>query len=89
MDLTTIITLVTMIVTIILGFVSKKSTFISNNVIPLQNLLIGMVVALIEFLITKDFSSAIAISGLVAGGTYDIFHNLNKIVESVGNGVVK
>lgn len=79
MELETIISLVTMIVTWVLGFVSKKSTFIKDELIPVQNILIGLIVAIIEWIITKDFNTAIALSGLIAGGTYDIAHNLNKI----------
>ena len=75
----TIVTIVTFLVALILGEVSKKSSFIKNNLIPIQNLIIGSIVALIEWIITKDFSSAIALSGLMAGGAYDIVHNLNKL----------
>ena len=81
MGLTEILTVVTIIVTWVFGYFSKKSTFISNNLIPIQNIVIGLIVAVIEFLITKDFSTAIAISGLIAGGSYDVFHNLEKIVK--------
>ncbi len=77
--LETIISIITFLVALILGEVSKKSSFIKNNLIPIQNLIIGSIVALIEWIITKDFSSAIALSGLMAGGTYDIVHNLNKL----------
>ena len=69
----------TFIVTLILGFVSKKSKFISNNLIPVQNLLIGLVVAVVEWIITKDFNTAIALSGIMAGGAYDIVHNIQKM----------
>ncbi len=79
MELAQIITLVTFIVTLILGFVSKKSKFISNNLIPVQNLLIGLVVAVVEWIITKDFNTAIALSGIMAGGAYDIVHNIQKM----------
>lgn len=79
MELTQIITLVTFIVTLILGFISKKSTFISNNLIPVQNLLIGLIVAVVEWIITKDFNTAIALSGIMAGGAYDIVHNIQKM----------
>lgn len=79
MELAQIITLVTFIVTLILGFVSKKSKFISNNLIPVQNLLIGLIVAVIEWIITKDFNTAIALSGIMAGGAYDIVHNIQKM----------
>ena len=77
-----IVAFVTFIVTFILGLFSKKSTFIRNEMIPIQNILVGVIVAIIEWIITKDFNTAIAISGLVAGGTYDIFHNLEKILRS-------
>ena len=81
MELTEILTIVTILVTWVLGWASKKSTFIKNELIPLQNILVGLIVALIEWAITKDFSTAIALSGVLAGGTYDIFHNIEKIFK--------
>lgn len=81
MELSTLISLVTIIVTWVLGILAKKSTFISNKLIPMQNILIGVIVAVIEWIVTKDFSTAIALSGIIAGGTYDVFHNLEKIVR--------
>ena len=81
MELTDILTIVTIIITWLLGIVAKKSNFIKNNLIPIQNLVIGLVIAVIEWIITKDFKVAIALSGLIAGGTYDIIHNLEKIVK--------
>ena len=81
MELTDILTMVTIIVTWILGIVSKKSKFINNNLIPVQNILIGVVVAIIEWIITKDFKVAIALSGLFAGGVYDVINNLDKMIR--------
>ena len=81
MELTDLITIVTLIVTWFLGYLSKKSSFISNNLIPLQNVLIGVFIAVIEWIITKDFKVAIALSGLFAGGVYDIVHNLDKMIR--------
>ena len=81
MELSTLISLVTIIVTWVLGILAKKSTFINNKLIPIQNILIGVIVAGIEWIITKDFSTAIALSGIIAGGSYDVFHNLEKIVK--------
>ena len=81
MTLESIITLVTIIVTFLCGVAAKRSTWFNNHLIPIQNILIGVVVAGIEWIITKDFSTAIAISGLIAGGTYDIIHNLEKIIR--------
>lgn len=74
-----IIMIVTMIVSFILGILSKKSGFIKDELIPIQNILVGIVVAIVEWIITEDFSTAIALSGLIAGGTYDILHNLEKM----------
>ena len=77
-----IVAFVTFIVTFILGLFSKKSAFIRNEMIPIQNIIVGLVVAIIEWIITKDFNTAILVSGILAGGTYDIFHNLEKILRS-------
>lgn len=79
MNLEYIIALVTVILEILLGFITKKNPKIKNQLIPIQNLLVGFIVAIIEFITTKDFETAIAISGLIAGGTYDIVHNLRKL----------
>lgn len=81
MELTEILTVVTIVVTWILGALAKKFSLISTNLIPLQNIAIGLIIAIIEWIITKNFSTAIALSGLIAGGSYDIFHNLEKIVK--------
>jgi len=81
MELTTIISVVTFIVTLILGELGKKFNLIKKNMIPIQNICVGIIIACIEFIFTKDFKMAIMLSGLVAGGTYDIIHNLNKILN--------
>ena len=81
MELTHIISIVTIVVTWGLGVISKKYTKLNNKLIPIQNIIIGVVVALIEWILTKDFETALALSGLIAGGSYDIFHNLEKIVR--------
>ena len=82
METTNLITLITFFTTFILGMLSKKSTFIKNEMIPIQNLAVGLIVAIVEWIITKDFQMAIMLSGILAGGTYDLFHNLEKIVKS-------
>lgn len=83
MSLEYLISLVTVLVTIVLGFISKRNEKISNKLIPIQNLIVGLIVAIIELIVTKDFSTAIALSGLIAGGTYDIVHNLNKLTKEM------
>lgn len=74
-----IVGIVSLVVTLICGLIAKKVKWFNNNLIPIQNFLIGVSIAIIHFIITKNFSLAISLSGLVAGGTYDIIHNLNKI----------
>ena len=81
MDITSIVTLVTIIVTYLLGILAKKSSFINNKLIPIQNILIGLIVAIIEWIITKDFKVAIALSGILSGGLYDVGHNLQKLIK--------
>ena len=81
MELNEILTIVTFIVTLISGVITKKSPKIKNNIIPIQNVVIGLIIAITEWLITKDFSTAILLSGLTAGGTYDLVNNLNKMKE--------
>lgn len=81
MELNEILTIVTFIVTLIGGVITKKNPKIKNNIIPIQNVVIGLIIAIIEWIITKDFSTAILLSGLTAGGTYDLVNNLNKMKE--------
>ena len=81
MELETIISMVTIIVTWILGVISKNHTSLNNKLIPIQNILVGLIIAVIEWIVTKDFKLAIAVSGIIAGGTYDVFHNLEKIIK--------
>ena len=82
MNLEIILSIVVMIVTFILGLVAKKVTWISNNLIPLQNLIIGVITSLIYYFITKDFSIAVASAGIMAGGPYDLVKNLKDLVGS-------
>ena len=79
MGITEIFAIATFIASLLCGFITKKIPQISNKLIPLQNLAIGVIVALIEWIITKDLSTAIMLSGLMAGGVYDIGHNLKKL----------
>lgn len=81
MELEYIVSLVTILVTFVLGIIAKKNPKISNKSIPMQNLLVGVIIALIEFAITKDFKVAIMLSGLLAGGTYDLVKNLNLLLK--------
>ncbi len=75
-----IMSLITIVVTFILGLIAK-----TDNLIPLQNLVIGIIVSLIYYFMTKDVSINIALSGLLSGGTYDIFKNLKEFINNSSN----
>ena len=80
-----IMSLVTIVVTFILGIIAKKICWVSDNLIPLQNLVIGIIVSLIYYFMTKDVSINIALSGLLTGGTYDIIKNLKELINNSSN----
>lgn len=65
------ITLATIVATIIIGQLTKKFTTLESKQIPLQNLAIGIIVCIIQFAITRDINTAVAVSGLMSGGIYD------------------
>ena len=86
MNIEIILSLVTIIVTLILGLLTKKATWISDHIIPIQNLIIGIVVAVIYYFMTKDVSVTIAMSGIIAGVTYDIVKNLKDLTDNSKDG---
>lgn len=79
MEMSDILTIVTFVVTLICGVITKKNPKLSNNIIPIQNIFIGMIMFIIDFIFTKDFSTAILVSGLTAGGAYDLVNNIKKM----------
>lgn len=79
MDLELIIGIITVIVSFVLGLIAKRVIWINNHIIPLQNLLVGIIAAVIYYIITKDVNLVIAGLGLFTGGTYDIASNLKKL----------
>lgn len=79
MEITTLIEIITVLITLILGFIAKKAKFIKTNLIPIQNLFIGCISFIIYYFVTKDIHVALMFSGLLAGGTYDFVKNLIQI----------
>lgn len=80
MEISYIVGFVTVIVTLIAGQITKKKPDIDKKkIIPIQNLVIGVLVAIIYGIITKDFNTGIAGSGLFAGGVYDLISNINLL----------
>ena len=74
-----ILAIVTMVITFILGIIAKKHPKINNNIIPIQNLLVGVITSVIYYLITKNVSLVLTGVGLFTGGTYDLLKNLKKL----------
>lgn len=77
-----IMSLVTIVITFVLGLIAKKVSWISNHLIPIQNLIIGIIMALVYYFMNKDISVSIALAGLLTGGTYDIIKNLNELIKT-------
>ena len=80
------ITLLTMIVSGILGFIAKKCPYINNNLIIIQNIIVGLLVSILYFIITKDFNLAISLSGVFAETGYNLIHNIEKLIKEGDNG---
>lgn len=78
---TEILTLITIVVTFIFGIIANKVKWFNSYLIPIQNLTIGIIFAIIQYIITKNFDMAVALSGLLAGGTYDLIKNINIAIQ--------
>lgn len=81
MEINTIMMIVTVLITYVCGLIAKKHPRFNNKLIPVQNLLIGIIVALINYVITKDFNASIMVAGLMTGGAYDLGKNLNDLLK--------
>lgn len=81
MDITTIITFVTFVVTYIFGELAKKFNWIEKSYIPVQNLVIGVLVSICYYIFVDNSSIqnavVVAIGALSAGGVYDLV-NIKK-----------
>lgn len=79
------VTLATIVATIIIGQLTKKFTDLETKQIPLQNLAIGIIVCIIQFAITRDINTAVAVSGLMSGGIYDAGKAIKQIFSKEEN----
>lgn len=83
MDINYIIALGTVLITLIVGEITKKKVKIPPKfVLPIQNLLIGIFVAAVRWIFTGDFNAAVAASGLLAGGAYDLVKNISLLIST-------
>lgn len=77
-----IVTLISMVIIWVLGFLAKRSSYINNNLIIIQNIVIGLVVSAFYYILTKDFNMSITLSGLFAETGYNLVHNAQKLITS-------
>lgn len=73
-----IITLITMIITWVFGWITKKHTNLSNKLIPYQNILIMVVATLVYYWATGNWSMVIASGSPIATLLYDMIHTSKK-----------
>ncbi len=71
-----LIPVISMVVSLVFGFLAKKFNWMESKYIPIQNMVIGLIAAVVYCLVTGDVNwvQAIitALSGLMAGGVYDL-----------------
>lgn len=79
MEIQNIIEIITILITLVLGFIAKKNPKFNNKRIPVQNLLIGIASFVVNYIITKDINGSLIFSGLLAGGAYDLFKNFRDL----------
>lgn len=80
-NISVIVTFITIIVTYILGVISKKSSKINDNLIPVQNIIIGVVVGIIYYIATGDIDVIVSSSSAIATVIYDAIHGFEKLIN--------
>ena len=76
------LTILTSFITFVCGLIAKRIPWFHNYLIPVQNIMIGIFTALIYYIYSKNISYSIMCAGLFSGGLYDLFNNLNKIINT-------
>ena len=80
-NIETIIMMLTQFIVWILGALSKKNENIKNDMIIFQNGIVGLISCFLYYVVTKDFSVAIATSGLTADIVYNLVHSSYKLIK--------
>lgn len=80
-NIETIVMILTQIIVWILGALSKKNENIKNDIIIFQNGIVGLISCFLYYVVTKDFSVAIATSGLTADIVYNLVHSSYKLIK--------
>ena len=80
-NIETIIMMLTQIIVWILGALSKKNENIKNDMIIFYIFIVGLISCFLYYVVTKDFSVAIATSGLTADIVYNLVHSSYKLIK--------
>lgn len=80
-NIETIIMMITQIIVWVLGYFAKKNPNIKNDFIIFQNGIIGIISCILYYIVTKDYSFAIATSGLTADIIYNLIHSTYKLIK--------
>ncbi len=75
------ITLSTMIITMVCGYISTKIPWFNNKLIPIQNILIGITMSVIYYLYSKDISYSVTMAGIFSTGIYSLSDNLMELIN--------
>ena len=78
MNETELIGIISIFVTLVFGFLAKRFKWVNSNLIPLQNLAIGIIAAIINYIITNDFSFFSAVFAI-------LYHSLISIPVDLFN----
>ena len=73
-----IVGLISMIITWLLGKITKRYTKLSNKLIPLQNVIVMVICVAIYYFATGNISTVIAAGSPVATLIYDVLHNAQE-----------
>lgn len=79
-NISVVVTFITILVTWALGKIAKKSKYVNNHIIPLQNIVIGVVVSIIYYLATGDVNVLVSSSSAIATIIYDAVHGFEKLI---------
>ena len=71
-----LIPLISMVVSFVFGAMAKKFNWMPSKYVPIQNLVIGVIATVVYCLVAGDINwmqaLVTALSGLMAGGVYDL-----------------
>ncbi len=74
-----IVTIATMVITMLCGYIATKIPWFNNKLIPIQNILIGVSISVIYYIYSKDISYSVTMAGILSTGVYSLSDNLMEL----------